>query len=490
MTSYKMKHLNKGILLLLFLLTFHSCNDIIKENPQNFVSSTNFYQNADDAIAAVNAIYANLNSATLGVTVGVYHSLYFLIAGMASDELVNIQGGLPAYDQIANFNWGPQNPQLLQQFWESSYRTIYLANVALTRIPAIDMDTNLKDRLLREASFMRGEMYFNLVRMFGSVPLLLNEEEPLHPPAAPVEDIYAQLILDLQEGELLPESYPDNAGLGRVTRYAAKAMLARVYLTLENWQQASDKAKEVIDSQQFELWEDFADVYKIANNDGKEAIYSIGFGDAGGAISFWEPGQFNIRFLPSELRQQIPGVNAVGAQAPTQHLYESFSAADERRDVTFITEVTDATTGSPVPLPRPYIQKWWDREGEPRAGATSNDFPQIRYSDVLLMYAEAQAELTNFGEANLYLNMVRNRAELADVDINNIMDFKTAILQERRWEFVAEGHRWFDLTRTGTLEELVPLAKPGVAPQPRHYVFPIPQREVDLNTNLEQNPLY
>ena len=484
MTAY----INNRVLIFSIILVFNSCSDILEENPKNFVSSKNFYQTEVDAVSAVNAVYAQLNAVSFPRTPGPYFHSYFLIAGLASDELVNIQGGLPAYDQLQSFNHGPVNV-LLTEHWASTYRAIFLANTALARIPEIEMDEQLKNRLLREAHFLRGTLYFDLVRMWGSVPLLLNVDEPLKPEPAPVSAIYEQLISDIQEGEGLPETYPDDNGLGRATRYAAKAMLARVYLTLEEWQKSADKAKEVIESGQFELWDDFADVFKVANNDGKEAVFSIGFGDAGGAISFWEPGQFNIRFLPSELRQQIPNVNAVGAQGPTQHLYDSFHPDDERRDVTFLTEVTNAETGEVVQL-RPYIQKWWDKEGEPNAGPTSNDFPHIRYSDVLLMYAEAQAELGNFGEANLYLNMVRNRAGLPDVNINNIEEFKAAILQERRWEFVAEGHRWFDLVRTGTLEDLVPLAKPGVVPQPRHYLFPIPQREIDLNQNLEQNPGY
>ncbi|WPP53702.1 RagB/SusD family nutrient uptake outer membrane protein [Catalinimonas niigatensis] len=135
------------------------------------------------------------------------------------------------------------------------------------------------------------------------------------------------------------------------------------------------------------------------------------------------------------------------------------------------------------------MKKYWDEDAEPNAGDSQQDFPVIRYSDVLLTYAEAQAELGNFNVANEYLNMVKSRANLPDVDINNIEDFKDEVLLERRKEFVAEGQRFFDLVRTETLEEEVQEAK-GIQVNPIYYLFPIPQRERDVNTNLPQNPGY
>ena len=197
---------------------------------------------------------------------------------------------------------------------------------------------SLRTRLINEAHFLRGLLYFDMVRMFGSIPLVLEEQEPLTPPVASVDDIYNQIISDLTAAEDLPDSYPLGDGRGRATKGAAKAILAKVYLTQQNWQACADKCKEVINSNQYAMWDDFADVFKLSSRGGKEAIFSVGFGDGGGSISFWEVGQFNVRLLPTAL--SVDGVqNAQGWQVPTQNLYDDYDPQDRRREVTYITQV-------------------------------------------------------------------------------------------------------------------------------------------------------
>ncbi|HRI22707.1 MAG TPA: RagB/SusD family nutrient uptake outer membrane protein, partial [Panacibacter sp.] len=277
---------------------------------------------------------------------------------------------------------------------------------------------------------------------------------------------------------------------------AAKAILAKVYLTLEQWENCAAKCKEVINSNQYALWADFADVFKLSSRGGKEAIFSVGFGDSGGAIIFWEVGQFNVRLLPPQLA--VEGVqNSQGWQVPTQDLYDKYDLDDRRRAVTYITEINNPN-GTVTDI-KPYIQKYWDRVAEPEGNGSANDYPVIRYADVLLMYAEAENELGNSADAHTYINIVRKRARFNGIeDLPTVPDyenlskdaFRAAVLNERRLEFVAEGQRWFDLVRTHTLETLVPLAKPGITPQQKHYLFPIPQHEIDLNPNLVQNAGY
>lgn len=474
-----------GICLLLGL-SITSCEDFLEENPQDRVAQSNYYRTEQDAIAAVNSIYAYLGSYSTGSTAGVYHSTFWVTAGLASDNMLNNQLGALQNDQLATFTHNAENSNMLE-IWQMHYKSITLANIAIDRIPAIAMDATLRNRLVNEAKFIRGLLYFNLVRMFGEVPLLVSEDAPLNPGVAEVDAIYAQIISDLTDAEALP---PDGSiQEGRATQGAAKALLSKVYLTLGDYPNASNKAWEVIESGSYDLWEDFADVFKLSSRGGKEAIFSIGFGDGGGAISFWEVGQFNVRLLPAELSTARAAVsNTQGWQYATQDLYNAFTPNDERRAVTFMTEFED-DNGNTVTLDKVYIQKYWDREAEPAGNDSKNDFPVIRYAEVLLIYAEAQAELGNFGDANLYLNKVRNRANLADVNITNAVDFREAVLLERRKEFVAEGHRWFDLVRTGELEEKVMAAK-SVSVAPTHYLFPIPQRERQVNANLPQNTGY
>lgn len=483
-----------AVVLLLTMIT-PSCKKFLTEEPKNVVAVTNFYKTEQDAIFAVNAVYAWLNSISSGSFAGVYLNSFWVTAGLASDELNNQEIFSPYYDQTATFTYSSQNTAL-QEIWYTHYKTITLANIAIERIPLIQMDAILRTRLVNEAKFLRGMLYFDMVRMFGSVPLVLKETEPLTPVIANVDDIYAQIITDLTDAEALPLNYPEGQGRGRATSGAAKSLLAKVYLTRGDYTNCAAKCKEVINSGEYALWDDFADVFKLANRGGKEAIFSVGFGDAGGAIIFWEVGQFNVRLLPAALSAE--GVeNAQGWQAPTQNLFDSYDANDRRRSVTFVTEVHNPD-GSITSI-KPYIQKYWDRVAEPTANGSANDYPVVRYADVLLMLAEASNELGNSADAYTYINLVRKRARFDGTVYRNTLpdysslsqsDFRTAVLKERRWEFVAEGQRWFDLARTHTLETLVPIAKPGVTPQSKHYLFPLPQREIDLNTNLVQNTGY
>ena len=477
------------------ILAVSSCKKFLTEDPKNLVAVTNFYQTENDALASVNAIYAYLNSTSTGSTAGVYHSTFWVMAGLASDEMNNESIFTPDLDQISKFSHGPINASI-QETWTMHYKAITLANIAIARIPGISMDATLRTRLVNEAHFLRGLLYFDMVRMFGSIPLILNEQEPLLPTPSPAAAIYDQVIQDLTEAEALPASYDPGNGRGRATSGAAKAILAKVYLTLEQWENCAAKCKEVINSNQYALWEDFADVFKLSSRGGKEAIFSVGFGDAGGAIIFWEVGQFNVRLLPPQL--SVEGVqNSQGWQVPTQDLYDKYDLDDRRRAVTYITEINNPN-GTVTDI-KPYIQKYWDRAAEPQGNGSANDYPVIRYADVLLMYAEAENEIGNSAEAHTYINMVRKRARFDGVedlptvpDYENLSkeDFRVAVLNERRLEFVAEGQRWFDLVRTHTLETLVPLAKPGITPAQKHYLYPVPQREIDLNPNLVQNAGY
>lgn len=476
------------ILFSVFMCT--SCEDFLEEAPKDRVAITNYYKTEGDAISAVNSIYSWLGSydLTYGNTAGVYHSTFWVALGLASDEMNNNQAGQSQLDQLATFGYNSENAAVLEM-WQIHYKAINTANIAIERIPGIDMDSNLKDRLVNEAKFLRGLLYFNLVRMFDAIPLLTKETESLNPKSVAGKNIYTQIELDLEAAEALPVSYPKGNGLGRATSGAAKALLAKVYLTQGKYQDCVDKAKEVIVSNHYDLWDNYSDAFKLANRNGKEAVFSVGFGDAGGAISFWEVGQFNVRLLPAELAQEIPEIsNTQGWQVATDYLYNSYDVTDTRKDATFMTSF-NRNDESTVVLDKIYFHKYWDQIADPTAGGSSNDFPVLRYSDVLLMCAEASAQINEFTDANKYLNMVRNRAGLSDLNITNVNDFVALVLSERYKEFACEGQRWFDLVRTNQLASKVKAAK-GINPGEKFNLFPIPLRERDLNRNLSQNQGY
>jgi hypothetical protein len=487
-----------GILFLVLGLVTFSCKDFLTENPQNTVSQSNYYKTEQDAVAAVNAIYSYLGSYNLdfagpfpGNTAGAYHSTFWVTADLASDNMKNNQLGAIYNDQLATFSYNSDNSNLLE-IWRVHYKIIYLANIAVSRIPGIQMDETTKTRLVNEAKFLRGLMYFNLVRMFGKIPLLVGESNPLKPDAATSDAVYAQIIKDLKDASNLPKD--GEIQEGRATQGAAQALLAKVYLTQKDFASASTEAKKVIDSNVYGLWDKYEDAFKLSSRGGKEAIFSVGFGDGGGTISFWEVGQFNVRLLPVELSTARDKVNNTqGWQIVTKELYNSYLPNDTRKAATYMTSFT-GDDGKVVTLSNIYIKKYWDEAADPTAGGSTNDFPVIRYSDVLLMYAEAQAEQGNFPVANEYLNKVKKRAGLTAVSITAIDGFRDAVLDERRKEFIGEGQRWFDLVRMNKLNDRVHKAKdseyttaiPSLATN--YAVFPIPQQERDVNPNLSQNP--
>ena len=471
------------------MVLFSTCQDSLEEVPKAFLTPQNFYETAEDALLAVNASYDHMASGTSNRDFGgVYFSNYWVVQALASDEGYASGANNPQYSlPLTNFTWDANNGYL-EDVWEDLYKTINVTNIALQQIPIIEMDEDLKNRFLGECHFIRGLMYFELVRMFGDVPLSLEPTVDLSTISisrTAVAEVYAQIIIDLELArDQLPWAYY-GVDMGRATRGAAGGYLTKVYLTLGEWQNAIDEANDIIQSGVHELMPNFGDIFKIENSNNSELLFSVNFTLNNDAI--WETSQFNVRVLPVELNK-----NSLSWELPTQYLYDLFDPSDLRRDVTFKVEWTDSSIGETYTFD-PHIFKYWDEAAEPNASSSSSDFFNLRYADLLLMKAEALNELSGpTNEAFELIDQVRSRAGLDDLDITlNKEAFREAILLERTKEFVFEGHRWFDLVRTGKLKEKVLLAKPSVSvDMNRHILFPIPQREINVNPNLVQNPGY
>ncbi len=473
-----------------------SCSDALVEEPKSAITITNFYKTPSDALLAVNATYDHLGSGTNNSDFGgVYFNSYYTIAELVSDNGLAGPRNDPNTVQLANFRHDPSNI-FVADIWEDCYKTINLANLAIANIPGIEMDEQIKSRYLGEVHFIRGLMYFELVRMFGDIPLLTTPTVDLSSitiPRSPVSEVYEVIISDFEIAEgALPFAY-SGADIGRATAGAAKAYLARLYVTLEQWGLAEQYARDVIDLGIYRLMDDYAEVFKIANNNGPEVIFATQFTLNNDAI--WETSQFNVRVLPLALNR-----NSLSWEIPTNDVYSAFNPLDRRFEVTFQTSFTEAD-GTEVTFD-PHIFKYWDQEAEPNASSGGNDFFNMRYADVLLMLAEAINEAQGGPTAEAYdaINEVRRRARFADgvertvlPDLEGLSqsEFREAVWRERRLEFVWEGQRWFDLVRQGRLQELTEAAKEGVAVEiPKHTLLPIPQRERNINPNLTQNPGY
>jgi len=385
----------------------------------------------------------------------------------------------------------------MQALWSQSYDLINRSNIAIDRIALIDkanISDKIRNRTINEAKFLRALNYFNLVRWFGDIPIVLHETTSLSPENiyvknAPQDSVYAQIIRDLKDAENLPApSEYASTDIGRATAGSAKSLLAKVYLTHKDWQKAADKSKEVIDSNWYGLFNDFADVFNVATKNGKEHIFSAQF-----------KGNFNFvgnslasRSAPNE----PPGINGDYADAihAAGGLYASYSSTDKRKAVTFVTQMISPTDGKLYTF-IPHINKYYDPSVVGNQGQSSKNLPIIRYAEVLLIYAEASNEVNNAPTDAAYtaIDQVRFRAGIAklkDIAPSLTVDqFRDSVFQERRKELVYEYQRWFDLVRRGAdyyVKTLKAAGKTNAAP--RHIHFPIPQRELDLNPNLKQNP--
>lgn len=489
-----MKYLS--IFIIITSIIYSGCTRQLDLSPAGWKASSTFYQNAADAEAAVTGAYSVLHE--------VYRNEHILTPNaISADDAIPFLTG--AADRVAIWNYAlvPSNTYT-GQIWSSAYRGIQFSNIILARFPAIQMDENKKNQYMGEARFLRALHYFNLVRFYGGVPIVTDEVTTLdgvNVPRSTPEEVYTLIENDLKEAEsVLPDSY-SGISSGRATKGAAKGLLSKVYLTKAGkdeaspyWAMAAAKAKEVMDSGNYGLWEDYADVFKLQNRGGKESLFEVLF------LTDIQGNAFTTGYAPRGA--PIVPNNGFGIFRVSKSLFNSYEAADERKAVTFLTSYVHPTTGETVELsvenpdPTRAVSFWKLADPTVKVGLNGGtSWPYMRYSEILLIYAEALNEANNGPDGAAYtaLNDVRARAGLDPLDGLTKTSFRDAVLNERRLEFCFEGQRWFDLVRTGRLLEAVKAENSfeRQAPiQEFHTHFPIPQREIDANTALVQNNGY
>ncbi len=426
---------------------------------------------------------------------GLFFNNYWVLQDLASDNCFETGPAVDMHD-LSKFTFDPNNTAF-DFLWRGCYFIINSANVLLEEIEKISSYSSpeVKNHLMGEAHFIRGMLYFDLVRLFGDVPLQTYSTTTVESSKlkrTPVSELYEQIISDLEQAETLLEVNPfPSRKMGMPTPETASALLGKVYLTrgaLNNDQAdfilARTHLEKVIGK--FELEAEFTDIFKLENSNAGEIIWAVNF--SGTLGEGWMTNQFLVRLMPTTISDK--GIrNGQAWERPLSHLVDSYNEGDKRKSATFITEFEGEDFGEP------YIQKYWDRVAEPgkQNGESDSDFIYLRYADVLLMYAEAINEINGSPDAVAYdaINQVRDRAGIGHLTIGlSYEDFKDALLLERRWEFVMEGHRWFDLVRFGKLQEAVLQAKPEANIKDHHILFPIPQKERYYNPLLTQNDGY
>lgn len=480
----------------LFLVTLPACEDLVEEEAFDFLAPQDFYKTEEDAGAAVTAAYSVLASGRLNR--GDKREIVD-----QPGEMTTIGAGDHGrfYDR---FELTPGMTHILF-LWETSYVGINIANVAINRIPEIDMDPDLRARYVAEARFIRAMIYFNLIRIWGNVPLVVNETTDLSDTdqtnVGTAEAVWQQIIEDLKFAESNLDVSYTGRDVGRATQGAAKGLLAKVYLqrsgiarfnpqasfwgidaSVNEWQLAADKAKEVIDMGIYDLFEDYSHVFHVDHENGIEHLFSIQYD---GSIDGQSTGWMDLQF----------GAPADGAEP---EFYDLWDPADKRLATTFITGFTNnsgVTKSYPDDsdlFPIPLIGKFQGGVNTiPERSGVDN--PVLRYSDILLVYSEALNEISGpSAEAVFGINEVRDRAGLALMDPGTLTQetLRDVILQERSFELCFESNALFDYQRHGILEEKLAFYGWDHFFDPFEYVMPIPVREVEVNPNIRQNEGY
>jgi starch-binding outer membrane protein, SusD/RagB family len=504
-----------------------SCEEFLKEEPEAFLSEDQYYKTQADAINAVNAVYFFLNSGGSSVQTP-YNTLFNTGMNMASDDEDPGPGATNPDVRSLSVQAHSSTNLRIYELWQQHYAAIKKANVVLEKIPAIDFDNALKARLLGETKFLRALYYFNLVRLYGDIPLILEYQKFVNASdyaiaKSPSADIYKQIEKDLNEAAaVLPASYgsPD---VGRATAGAAKALLAKVYLAEASlplkvsarYQDAVSKAEEALSSADggkgtygYDLVSNYGEVFLPAFKNNKEHIFSAQFK----SNSLAQGNNENPRAILSG----IPGLSGNYAHMVRYYtegndkffsIYKLFKPGDKRRDVTFVRNFTSPTNGKKYGLSianaaypndsTPFWHKYWDPNSTAVTNQSAANVPIIRYAELLLIHAEAENE-ANGPTVKAYksLNKVRTRAGLPNLTAGLSKDqFRDSVYLDRRLELTYEYQRWFDLIRqrdaayNGTfVKNLHKVGKTNAAP--KHAFYPIPQSEIDNNALLKQNPLW
>ncbi|WP_460919466.1 RagB/SusD family nutrient uptake outer membrane protein [Pontibacter brevis] len=480
-----------------------SCEEELDQAPLSDASAANFYRDAADFQQAVNGIYAQLRP---------YPDRHFNLSEIRSDNMyATTEIGVREHEPINNFVNTLETNSLVISAWNENFNGIMRANTVLDRlnVSAVPDDAQ-RNQFEGEASFLRALYYFDLVRLYGKVPVYNTSVSPaqaLEVPRSPVPEVYDLIVSDLNTAiQTLPASY-GAANRGRATSWAAKSLLALVHLTrsaptygiegpglaVNEYAEALTLLNDVINNGPYSWVEDYSNIFAYTNENNPDIVFDIQFLSGGLGTGGTYPGTM----APNSY------FNAVGIPFPagletkplSNDLIEAYPAEDVRLGVAVQQGFTDEFGNSD---PRPFFRKFLD---EDRYGLDRFDwginFPIIRYTDVLMMKAEAilQGAPGTQAEVDEIVNRVRARAGLEPVSGVTLDMY----LEERRREFAGEGHRWHDLVRTGKVIEVMNEWLPtedtrnvmANSLDPNYIIYPIPFSQLQVKEGLyQQNPGY
>ena len=532
--------MNRNLILLLVPALLVSCKqDFLERTPVVGATEANYYRTPEDALAATIACYNTLQQEVTNIqgSSGLKPHFRWYFGDVCSDDSDKGGSGDGDDPQLYDFErfQGNSAGQMLLVEWQVAYRGIAYCNLALQKVPEIDMDPEVRDAYLGEAHFIRAYWYFGLVTTFGGVPLIT---EPLAPneyqqARASANDIWNLIKDDLDFAiEFLPASYDLNA-LGRATRGSAQGLMTKVHAYLNEWEACYTVSGDLINSGDFSLEPNYGTIFTEAGENGSGSIWEIQYMNASGGN--W--GQQLEGTFTNVFQRARGNFNGFGFNLPTQDLVDEFEPGDPRLSHSIFREgdvmgdrgvfTLDATDMPHLYYPKKYFNNRAEEApfGDPVPNGHSND-RVIRLSDIMLFHAEACVNTGRIEEANDMVNAVRDRARgeawcpdvpegvspCSSLPLYGELVFPPGggqpsftpdvtiedIWHERRVELALEGHRFFDLVRQGRAAEVMQAHLDEHFPGAGYSftagvneLFPIPANEVTLSGGLlTQNPGY
>lgn len=475
-----------------------SCHDqLLNPEPSSVLTTANFYNSASDINVAVLGTYNRLQSRWVRD---------YIVLETATDNMyAEYYATTNGLDQIELLDISSDNHEV-NVFWQNTYNGIFRANSVLNNLDRPDdYQANQREQYEGEARFLRAHFYFDLVRTFGGVPKVETIQtiaEAKDVPRSTEEEIYSLIIDDLTDAvNLLPG--PDGIEHGRASRAAAEALLGKVYVYRDNYSQARGYLENVLNNYSYDLVDDYGDLFNIDTEMNSEAIFSLAF------LQGTNDHNLSHIFIPNE---GLFGYSNRGSRItrPTWDLHKRFHEDDTRFENTMWEYFIPASgSADDEPTWYPFFSKFL----VPNLGGSSSglDLPILRLADVILLYSEVLYDQEGPEQALLQLNRVRERAFGDDsqnytlADIATADDFIDVLLEERRFEFVLENERWFDIVRMDRLVdilggELEAQYNPStgsaliqqVNAEPHMRYFPIPREQINISSPgvMHQNPGY
>ena len=446
-----------------------SCEGFFSQFPSNSITTDNFYRTETDFDQAVRGCYARLKT---GI------SFYVKQLAYKSDECSQVQMGTSNQD-LYYFDHFEETSStgLISDIWNQWYIGVYRCNDVLNHLEGKDFAK--AEQFKGEALFLRSWFYFNLYRSFGVVPLttvVVSPKDALTVPRCTSEQMLERLETDLKEAaDCLPKSRGDEKA--RVTKIAAQALLGKVYLTFGKYPEADVVLEEAMKDTGFGLLNNPADVFKVENKLNKEIIFAVHYNKTNNTgHSFW--------WMTTNDNTDRPN--------PTEVMRALFDPADKRLPLVskWVELKEDAAYNG---KPRYVLQKFYDNYDQTYIEVVGNDWPHIRYADVILMRAEALAMQNRLGDALVYLNKTRTRAGLAALSAvgdGSKEAFIQELADERGREFALEGQRWYDLVRLGLAYTYFKYMGYDKITENK-VIFPIPNDQIEIVNDdkiLWQNP--